>query len=83
MFFGSADWMNRNLDRRIEVVTPIYDRDIFEELKDILTIQLSDNVKARIQDAGETNQYVKPGKDEHKNRSQYAIYDYLKQKHNI
>jgi len=82
IFFGSADWMNRNLDRRIEVVTPVYDKDIFNELKDILEIQLSDNVKARIQDAGETNQYVKAGKAEKKNRSQYTIYKYLKEKQN-
>ncbi|SFC06173.1 polyphosphate kinase [Zunongwangia mangrovi] len=83
MFFGSADWMNRNLDRRIEVVTPIYDEDVFSELKDILEIQLNDNVKARIQDAGETNQYVEAKKSAKPNRSQYSIYDYLKQKHKI
>ena len=83
MFFGSADWMNRNLDRRIEVVTPIYDRDIFNELKDILEIQLNDNVKARIQDAVETNQYVKAEESAKRIRSQYSIYDYLKQKHSI
>ncbi|WBL20784.1 polyphosphate kinase 1 [Zunongwangia sp. HRR-M8] len=83
MFFGSADWMNRNLDRRIEVVTPIYDEDIFAELKDILTIQLSDNVKARIQDTGENNRYVKTEEGEKYNRSQYSIYEYLKQKHTL
>ncbi|WP_417888007.1 polyphosphate kinase 1 [Zunongwangia sp.] len=81
MFFGSADWMSRNLDRRIEVLAPIYDEDIFKEFKDILHLQLTDNVKARIQDASESNQYVsrKPGEKE--NRSQYSIYNYLKQKH--
>lgn len=80
IYMGSADWMNRNLDRRIEVLTPIYDKDIASELKDILKIQLNDNVKARIQDAGESNEYVKDGKKK-KTRSQYAIYDYLKKKH--
>ncbi|HBT08258.1 MAG TPA: polyphosphate kinase 1, partial [Leeuwenhoekiella sp.] len=59
MYIGSADWMTRNLDRRIEVLTPIYDSDLFAELKDILVLQLADNVKARIQDAEETNAYVK------------------------
>ncbi|HET8753039.1 MAG TPA: polyphosphate kinase 1, partial [Salinimicrobium sp.] len=59
IFFGSADWMTRNLDRRIEVIAPIYDKDIAEEFKDILQIQLKDNVKARIQDASEKNEYVK------------------------
>lgn len=79
IYMGSADWMNRNLDRRIEVLTPIYDKDIATELKDILHLQLNDNVKARIQDAEETNQYVRGGKK--KIRSQYAIYEYLRKKH--
>ena len=81
LYFGSADWMTRNLDRRIEVIAPIYDKDIAAEFKDILEIQLKDNVKARIQDASEENIYVakKPGEKEI--RSQYAIYEYLKQKH--
>ena len=46
-------------------------------------IQLQDNVKARIQDAEENNFYVKREADEKALRSQYEIYNYLKQKHNI
>lgn len=42
MYIGSADWMTWNLDRRIEVLTPILDREIFQELKDILNLQLND-----------------------------------------
>ncbi|HEA29766.1 MAG TPA: polyphosphate kinase 1, partial [Leeuwenhoekiella sp.] len=48
MYIGSADWMTRNLDRRIEVLVPIYDTDLYKELKDILDLQLRDNRKARI-----------------------------------
>ena len=81
MFYGSADWMSRNLDRRIEVISPILDQDIMAEFKDILEIQLSDNVKARIQDAEESNTYVTAEKGKKKIRSQYEIYNYLKQKH--
>lgn len=81
MFYGSADWMNRNLDRRIEVISPILDPDIQQEFKDILNIQLKDNVKARIQDSEESNCYVDRKKGEKKIRSQYVIYDYLKEKH--
>ncbi|MFV8282176.1 polyphosphate kinase 1 [Christiangramia marina] len=81
MFYGSADWMSRNLDRRIEVISPVLDEDIFNEFKDILNIQLKDNVKARIQDKEETNTYVQKDDDEKTVRSQYAIYDYLKEKH--
>lgn len=81
LFFGSADWMTRNLDRRIEVIAPICDKDIAREFKDILNLQLSDNVKARIQDAEESNRFVKPSPNEPAIRSQYEIYKYLKNLH--
>lgn len=81
IFFGSADWMTRNLDRRIEVIAPIYDEDIAQEFKDILDIQLRDNVKARIQDKEETNTYVKRKPGDEAMRSQMEIYEYLKLKH--
>ncbi len=75
MYIGSADWMTRNLDKRIEVLTPIVDKEIFSELKAILQIQFNDNVKARYINASASNEYVL--NDEAKIRSQYAIYDYL------
>src|SRR5690606_1615528 len=81
IFFGSADWMTRNLDRRIEVIAPIYDEDLAKEFKDILEIQLNDNVKARIQDQEESNIYVKRNPKEKSVRSQMEIYDYLLEKH--
>ena len=81
VFFGSADWMTRNLDRRIEVIAPVFDEDIAEEFKDILNIQLNDNVKARIQDKAETNSYVPKSSGEKAVRSQHEIYEYLRKKH--
>ncbi len=81
MYMGSADWMTRNLDRRIEVLTPILDQDVFAELKDILKLQLQDNVKARIIDEKSSNTYVRSGINDATIRSQYAIYEYLKQRH--
>ena len=78
MFMGSADWMKRNLDRRIEVLTPILDKDIFNELKHILTLQLNDNQKARVLDLKNSNEKVTINKQSNPIRSQYAIYDYLK-----
>jgi polyphosphate kinase len=49
VYIGSADWMSRNLDRRVEVVTPILDGNLKRHLKDVvLDAYLKDNVKARI-----------------------------------
>lgn len=45
-FMGSADWMNRNLHSRVEVVFPLYDKGICDELNKILQLQLTDNCKA-------------------------------------
>ncbi|MCY7390913.1 MAG: polyphosphate kinase, partial [Leptolyngbyaceae cyanobacterium CAN_BIN12] len=46
LYIGSADWMTRNLDRRVEAVTPIEDPKLKDELKDILDILLTDNLQA-------------------------------------
>lgn len=54
-FISSADWMVRNLDHRIETTCEILDKKIKKELKDILEIQLSDNVKARLLNNLQTN----------------------------
>ena len=81
IYMGSADWMTRNLDRRIEVLVPVKDKDCKQELKDILDLQLSDNVKARIQNADENNAFAKAEEGAPKIRSQYAIFEYLKSKH--
>jgi polyphosphate kinase len=45
-FLGSADWMARNLDYRVEAIVPVEDLRIQEELKAVLDLQLGDNVKA-------------------------------------
>lgn len=76
IFLGSSDWMTRNLDRRVEVMTPIYDKDLQAELKAILNFQLSDNVKSRIWDAELSNPYVQNAKSPL--RSQYATYAYFR-----
>ncbi len=58
IYISSADWMVRNLDHRVEAAIPILDPVIAAELKDIIHIQLRDNVKARILDNDLTNNYV-------------------------
>jgi polyphosphate kinase len=46
VMIGSADWMTRNLDRRVEVITPIEDPDISKDLQEVLGIMLADNRQA-------------------------------------
>ena len=45
---GSADWMPRNLDRRVEIMFPVEDPALKEQVVHILKVQLEDNVKAHI-----------------------------------
>ena len=76
---SSADWMGRNLDRRIEVACPVYDKKLQQEIQDMLDIQHSDNVKARIIDEDQENFYV-ANKEDTALRSQVALYNYYKNK---
>jgi len=80
-YISSADWMTRNLDRRIEIACPIYDKDIQNEIRDMIKIQQSDTVKARIIDGNQDNNYVEKSKDS-PIRSQYKLYEYYKIKLN-
>ena len=80
LYISSADWMTRNLDYRIEAAAKITDKNLKKELKDILDIQLRDNVKARILDKKLSNEYIRNDKKEC--RSQIETYIYLKAKTN-
>jgi len=79
VFAGSADWMKRNLSRRIEVIFPIYDKNIKKEILDIIKIQMEDNVKARIIDRYDKNNYRK-NRIIRVNQSQVDTHRYLKEK---
>lgn len=79
VYISSADWMVRNLDHRVEAACPIVDNDLKKELLDILKIQLSDNVKARILDPEFINNYVSSPRKK-RIRSQQEIYNYLVKK---
>ena len=63
MYIGSADWMTRNTENRVEVAAPIFNEELKKEIWDMLQLQLADNTKARIMDAD--GEYclpvVKPG----------------------
>ena len=78
-FISSADWMTRNIDHRIEAACLILSKELIEEIKDILKIQLSDNIKARILDNTLANNYVNP-RNTKKVQSQVEIYNYLRKK---
>jgi len=77
-FIGSADWMERNLDQRFEVVTPIKDPALRRQLWDILQIQISDNVKSRLISVTHPNERIVIPKNVKRVRSQTEIYRYLK-----
>lgn len=55
LYLASADWMTRNLDRRVEVVFPIFNPELKQELVRFLHIQWADNVKARLINAALDN----------------------------
>ncbi|MBC7920909.1 MAG: hypothetical protein H7Z75_07425 [Ferruginibacter sp.] len=58
MYLASADWMDRNLHRRIEVGFPVYNPQVKAEIRQIIDFQLSDNTKARQLDAQHQHQEV-------------------------
>lgn len=60
IYMGSADWMPRNLDKRVEIIFPVEAENLKKELIHILDVQLSDNTKAHILQPDGT--YVKPDK---------------------
>lgn len=77
-FISSADLMQRNLDRRIEVTCPIYDEEIKKELRAFINCQFKDNVKARIYNS-ELNNHYKKNDSEKPSRAQWCFHDYLRE----
>ena len=78
IFISSADWMTRNLDSRVEITCPIYDKNIQEELLETFDICWRDNVKARVLSIDQDNAYRRNKKSPV--RSQFALYDYYLKK---
>ncbi|MEI6945603.1 polyphosphate kinase 1 [Paraflavisolibacter sp. H34] len=76
VYLSSADWMVRNLDHRVEVAVPLPDRELCQELQDLLDLQWQDNVKARLLDGSLCNQHV-PANGAPRVRAQAEIYTYL------
>ena len=80
VFISSADLMTRNIDHRIEVTCPIYDKDLKTEIMDTFDLSFTDNVKGRIQNA--TLDEIYQENDLPPNRSQISIYEYYEKKYN-
>jgi polyphosphate kinase len=76
VYITSADLMPRNLDHRIEVTCPIFDKNIRLEIRKIFDIQWEDNVKARVFNESQSNEFVKS--DGKKVQSQIEVYNYLR-----
>lgn len=79
MYLSSADFMTRNIDRRVEVGFPIFDLEIKREIRDIINIQLKDNTKAREINRYNNNRYI-GARSKIKHQAQLDIYNYLKYK---
>ena len=73
-YIGSADWMPRNIDHRIEAYAPVYDPEIRRELKTIVEFGLADNVAARIVDGTGRNRIYDNGEPPF--RSQQKLYEH-------
>ena len=76
-YIGSADWMPRNLDNRIEVLTPVYDKVIQAELKRVVCYGLRDTAKGRIVDGSGENKTWE--NSDAPFRSQEELYKYYKE----
>lgn len=81
-FISSGDLMQRNLDRRIEVTCPIYNKAIQDELRNFLDIQWKDNIKARIRN-DKLIQTKRKNSSKNKFYAQKEIYEYLKTIHSV
>jgi polyphosphate kinase len=79
IFLSSADWMERNLSYRIETTFPVYDSDLKREILEMLELQFSDNVKARVIDRYNLNEYRRVATDIPV-RAQLETYFYYKRK---
>ncbi|MDO9510912.1 MAG: polyphosphate kinase 1 [Bacteroidales bacterium] len=75
-YIGSADWMQRNFDHRIEVLCPVYDKNIQKELMTLLRYEIYDNTKSRDLSWGKINSY-KSNPVREPIRSQFNKYQYF------
>lgn len=79
IYMGSADWMPRNLDKRVEILFPIEDESLKERVMHILQIQLNDNVKTRIKLSDSSYQHMLPDGNKPLNSQDYFCSEAIKE----
>ena len=79
VYIGSADWMPRNLDRRVEAIAPVDDPEIAKDLQEILGIMLADNRQAW--DLQPDGRYIQrhPGEKSHEQNTQKILMEMAQQ----
>lgn len=82
IYLSSADFMTRNIENRVEVACPIYDKELQQQILDAFELSWKDNTKARIVNQNPQNKMVKPKSEDKIQRSQWTTYDYYKNKLN-
>jgi len=82
IYISSADWMERNLDYRVEVSVAIYDEIVRKEIVDFMELQWRDNVKTRIIEKNQPNDYVSIDESTSPIRAQMDLYDLIKKQQN-
>lgn len=78
IYLSSADFMNRNLDKRVEVSFPIFDSGIKDQIKKIIQLQLADTTKAREVNMEDKNRYIRTASNEKGHHAQLETYLYFK-----
>ena len=82
IYLSSADFMTRNIENRVEVACPVYDKELQQQILDTFELSWKDNTKARIVNQNPQNKMVIPQSGETKQRSQWTTYAYFKNKLN-
>lgn len=82
IYLSSADFMTRNIENRVEVACPVYDKELQQQILDTFNLSWNDNTKARIVNQNPQNKMVIPKPEEPAQRSQWTTYSYFKNKLN-